>query len=66
MATTTQIITDVTAVEFVESRWDVTIRVTLVDGTVREWVASADSAYTCNDGIRFGTDAEYQEAQDAL
>lgn len=63
MATRTETITSATAVEFVETRWDVTIRVTLADGTVREWVASADSAHTWNDGIYFGTREEFEAGE---
>ncbi len=54
-------ITDPATVEFIQSRWDVTVRVTGTDGSVREWVVSADGAYMCGSGVWFGTRQEHDE-----
>lgn len=52
-------LTDIATLDFLQRRWDVTIRVTHTDGQVTEYVASADSVYTSGSGIYFGTREEY-------
>ncbi len=48
-------------VEISKSRWDIRIFITLPDGEVKTYVASADRHYTDGDGIWFGTQEEYEE-----
>jgi hypothetical protein len=50
---------DVAWVEFIVSRWDVTTRITHIDGRITELVASADSHYTDRNGIYFDTAAQH-------
>lgn len=51
---------NVRSVEFAEKRWTVGINVTLADGTVLEFIASADSGDTDNNHIWFGTRDDYE------
>ncbi|MBX6749986.1 MAG: hypothetical protein IRY85_10025 [Micromonosporaceae bacterium] len=53
-----------THIEIVEGRWEVVIRITKPDGTLAEFVASADSAYTHYSGIFFGTREEFDERRE--
>lgn len=57
---------DATHVEIVEKRWNVFIRITKPDGSVVEFVASADAALTDRSGIYFATREEYDEDLERL
>ena len=48
-------------VEISEGRWDIRIIITLPNGEVKTYVASADGAFTYSDGIWFGTQEEYED-----
>lgn len=52
---------DATRVEITHGRWQVRIRVFVLETVVRDFVASADSYYTAGDGIWWGTIDEYRE-----
>lgn len=54
------------ALTFDKRRWYVRINHTDDSGVTRTWVASADSGLTGGDGIWFGTEAEYEEAENDL
>lgn len=42
-------------------RWTADIEVVDAEGKIHNFIASADSADTMNDGLWFGTSAEYEE-----
>ena len=55
---------NVKKVIFNESRWDVTIIIVDKDGKEHKFIASADSFYSEQDHIWFGTEADYEEYTD--
>jgi len=48
-------------VEISEGRWDIRIIITLPNGEVKTYIASADGSFTYSDGIWFGTQEEYED-----
>lgn len=58
----TEVIENVATVKIAKSRWSAKFELTLADGTVQTYIASADSGITWGDGLFLGTDEEYREA----
>lgn len=56
---------NVKSVIITENRWDIKIVIIDSDGKTHGYLASADSFYTDNDGIWFGTEEESQKLLDA-
>lgn len=48
-------------VEILTSRWSIRIGIVVHDGSVQEFVASADAGWTGGDGIFFDTLEEYNK-----